>query len=157
MEKVLIIGPGTSRGRVPISKAQTWLESKLFQEAIPSGSLPDPDQVLSPSLGARPTGPAPHFRSLRPGTCPGLVPGRPSSLFFPAPALPPPGATTTQSPGLRREESTHLVGVTCCPGLARESPPGPGARRGPQPGQAAPAPHPRPAPAAGREGGTGFS
>lgn len=74
-EKVLIIGPGTSRGRVPISKAQTWMENKLFQEAIPSGSLPGPDQVLSPSLGARPTGPAPHFRSLRPGTCPGLVPG----------------------------------------------------------------------------------
>lgn len=74
-KKVLIIGRGTSRGRVPISKAQTWLESKLFPEAIPSSSLPLPHQVLSPSLGARPTGPAPHFRSLRPGTWQGLVPG----------------------------------------------------------------------------------
>lgn len=84
-------------------------------------------------------------------------PGRPSSHFFPAPGLRPRGSKATRSQGLQREEDTHLVGVTCCLGPARESPPGPGSRRGPQPGQAAPAPHPRPAPAAGREGGTGFS
>ncbi|XP_052577459.1 translation initiation factor IF-2-like [Peromyscus californicus insignis] len=115
-----------------------------------------PTRYSAPHSEPGPLAQPPISGACAPGPGRDRSPGRPSSRFFPAPASLPPGATATRGPGPRREEDTHLVGVTCCPGPARESPPGPGARRGPQPGQAAPAPHPRPAPAAaaaGREGG----
>lgn len=119
---------------------------------LPSSS--GPGRYSAPHSEPGPLAQPPISGACAPG--PGARGGLVLSSFLSLP-FPPPGATATQNPGLRGEESAYLVGVTCCPGPAQESPPGPGARRGPQPGQAAPAPHPRPAPAAGREGGTGFS
>ncbi|XP_076422201.1 uncharacterized protein LOC121828212 [Peromyscus maniculatus bairdii] len=99
-KKVLVIGPGSSRGRVPISKTQPWLGSQLFQEAIPSGSLPLPHQVLSPSHSEPgPLAQPPISGACAPGPGRDRSPGRPSSRFFPAPASLPPGATAPWSPG----------------------------------------------------------
>ncbi|XP_070950220.1 nif-specific regulatory protein-like [Macaca nemestrina] len=103
--------------------------------------------------GAQPHTPSPACRPSPPisGACApdpaGADPwGRPGFLFLPGPAPPPPGSTAAGSPGPRREEGTHLVGVTCCfgpsvPSRSRRRPQSPA----PSPAQARP-PHPRPAP-----------
>lgn len=84
--------------------------------------FPVPTRYSAPHSEPGPLAQPPISGACAPGPAWDWSPGRPSSRFFPAPASPPPGATTTQSPGWSREESTHLVGVTCCPGPARESP-----------------------------------
>ncbi|XP_077854319.1 uncharacterized protein LOC144340208 [Macaca mulatta] len=106
-----------------------------------------------PHQGAQPHTPSPACRPSPPisGACApdpaGADPwGRPGFLFLPGPAPPPPGSTAAGSPGPRREEGTHLVGVTCCfgpsvPSRSRRRPQSPA----PSPAQARP-PHPRPAP-----------
>lgn len=147
-----IAGQGAHFQGSDLAGKQTFPRGHSFR--LPSRSRPGTQPLTrSPAHWPSPPFPEPAPRDL-PGTGPrgGLVLSSFPPLPYLHPALRPP-----RVPGLRREEGTHLVGVTCCPGLARESPPGSGARRGPQPGQAALAPHPRPAPAAGREGGTGFS
>lgn len=153
-KKVLIIGPGTSRGRLPLPRRRPgWKENFSKRPFLPAPFL-FPTRYSAPHSEAGPLAQPPVSGACAPGPGPrgGLLPP-----FFPSLPSFPPAAKPRRVPGLRREARTHLVGVTCCPGPARESPPGPGARRGPQPGQAALAPHPRPAPAAGLEGGTGFS
>lgn len=78
-KKLLIIGPRTSRGSVPIPKAQTWLESKLFPRGhsfrLPSRSRPGTQPLTrSPAHLPSPPFPEPAPRDL-PGTGPwgGLV------------------------------------------------------------------------------------
>lgn len=115
--------------------------------------------VTRPELCLRP---APHFRSLRPGTQQGLVPERrPSFLVFSVPPLPSPGLySRLPEPGAAREKGTHLGSVTCCLGprapSESQAPAGPVASPSPSPAQAWAASAAPPAPAlprpAGREG-----
>nr|XP_051704043.1 translation initiation factor IF-2 [Oryctolagus cuniculus] len=101
LERVVIISPGNSKpGRVPISKAETrhWTGSKFSRRErffqVPSL----PAQGPGPCTQSSACGTAPHFRSLRPGTQQGLVPGEGlvSSSFLSVPhlrrPLRPPGA-----------------------------------------------------------------
>ncbi|XP_062051003.1 uncharacterized protein LOC133761968 [Lepus europaeus] len=133
LERVVIISPRDSKpGRVPISKAETrhWTGSKFSRRErffqVPSL----PAQGPGPCTQSSAPGTAPHFRSLRPGTQQGLVPGEGlvSSSFLSVPhlrrPLRPPGA---EHGGRQRAPTWSLSHAAS----ARESPPGPGRRRSP--------------------------
>lgn len=114
---------GEHRGAgCPFPRRRPGWKANFFQRPFLPAPFLFPTRYSAPHSEPGPLAQPPISGACAPGPDRDWSPGRPSSHFFPAPGLRPRGSKATWSQGLQREEDTHLVGVTCCLGLARESP-----------------------------------
>lgn len=86
----------------PFPRLRPGWKTNFSKRPFLPAPFPVPTRYSAPHSEPGPLAQPPISGACAPGPARDWSPGRPSSLFFPAPALPPPGATTTQSPGAEK-------------------------------------------------------